>query len=239
MLHLTDTTVFNVEAEVIVNTVNCVGVMGNGLALECKLRFPEMYEDYVVRCRRGEVRIGKPYLYRDPNDSAILNFPAKDHWKYPSQLEWIRLGLAGMVPLIKDCASVAVPPLGCDLGKLQWDDVRPLIEEYLGVLPIDIYLCVDREEQATGVEGEMVRLLNEMGEQGQLPALHLPTSSVKALLGTLPIKRFREVRAIGGLGKVTYAQLHRLLFRQVTGQPPERRPGIIGIGSGILPIFVG
>lgn len=77
---------FGSEAQTLVNAVNCVGVMGKGIALEFKRRFPSMYDDYAQRCRRGEVRPGRPHLHRG-SDRWILNFPTKDDWRRPSRLE--------------------------------------------------------------------------------------------------------------------------------------------------------
>jgi O-acetyl-ADP-ribose deacetylase (regulator of RNase III) len=72
---------FRSEAQTWVNTVNTVGIMGKGVALEFKKRFPDMYDDYVERCRRGEVRLGKPYLFKRSTTPWVLNFPTKDHWR--------------------------------------------------------------------------------------------------------------------------------------------------------------
>jgi O-acetyl-ADP-ribose deacetylase (regulator of RNase III) len=97
MLQYTQTTVFNTNAQAIVNTVNCVGVMGAGLALEFKLRFPQMYTDYVSRCKNKNIKIGKVNLYHDQYTPYIINFPTKNHWKYPSNLQWIEAGLIDFV----------------------------------------------------------------------------------------------------------------------------------------------
>jgi len=85
--------IFESEAQTLVNTVNCVGIMGQGLALEFKKLFPDMYEDYVVRCEAKEVRLGEPYLYRGLLPPWILNFPTKDHWRSVSRLSDIVAGL--------------------------------------------------------------------------------------------------------------------------------------------------
>ena len=115
MIIYSDTTVFNVKTQTIVNTVNCVGVMGGGLALEFKLRFPEMYEDYIERCKRKEVRIGRTYLYRDYETPWIMNFPTKKHWKYPSKLQWVQQGLEYFIVNYEryGITSIAFPLLGC------------------------------------------------------------------------------------------------------------------------------
>ncbi|MEA5516853.1 macro domain-containing protein, partial [Nodularia sp. UHCC 0506] len=162
MLHYTDTTVFNVNAQTIVNTINCVGVMGAGLALEFQLRFPEMERDYIERCRRKEAKVGRPYLYKNYETVWILNFPTKIHWKYPSKIEWIEEGLKYFSNYYQKggITSVAFPKLGCSNGGLTWRDVSPLMEKYLQNLDIDVFICLDREEEATGIEGSMVNLVN-------------------------------------------------------------------------------
>jgi len=81
------------KAQTLINTVNCVGIMGKGIALEFKKRFPEMFEDYVEKCERKEVKPGLPYLYRSLFPTQILNFPTKDHWKSVSRISDIELGL--------------------------------------------------------------------------------------------------------------------------------------------------
>ena len=77
---------FETDAQTLVNTVNCVGVMGKGIALEFKKRFPEMYNDYVERCKRNQVRLGEPYIFRSLFPPHIINFPTKDHWRSVSRL---------------------------------------------------------------------------------------------------------------------------------------------------------
>ena len=217
MLHYTDTTVFNVNAQVIVNTVNCVGVMGNGLALECRLRYPEMFADYAARCRRGDMRIGEPYLYWYSDTFGILNFPCKDHWQFPSRVEWVRQGLAGFLalPRREQLTSIAFPPLGCDLGRLEWRDVRPVMEQALGELPYPVYICADREPCATGIEGRMVALLNDAAHPFWLASLSLSPRLLAAIRAGLPIKHIRELRLMAGVGKLTYEQVHRTLYAQV------------------------
>lgn len=131
------------DAQTLVNTVNCVGIMGKGIALDFKKRFPEMFEDYVGRCKRGEVRLGEPYVYRYLTPPWVLNFPTKDHWRSHASLDDIVRGLQFLIAHYRewDITSLAVPPLGCGNGQLEWAIVGPTLYRYLGQLavPVDLY----------------------------------------------------------------------------------------------------
>lgn len=139
------------DCEVLVNTVNCVGVMGKGLALQFKRRYPRYFSWYQFQCHEAMVKLGEVSLYENPDGPDIISFPTKGHWRYPSQLEWIEDGLADLRELLEfparmsrrltDITSIAVPPLGCGNGGLGWGEVEPLIHKTLGHLGIrvDIY----------------------------------------------------------------------------------------------------
>ena len=131
---------FASRAQTLVNTVNCVGVMGKGVALEFKRRFPLMFEEYVARCERKQVRLGEAYLYRDLGGAMVVNFPTKDHWRSPSRLSDIERGLDYFVQNVAawDITSVAFPPLGCGNGGLEWAEVGPLMYRKLANLNIDV-----------------------------------------------------------------------------------------------------
>lgn len=133
---------FDSQAQTLVNTVNCVGTMGKGVALEFKKRFPAMYDDYVLRCERRAVRLAAPYLYQDLSGTRIVNFPTKDHWRSPSRLRDIDRGLDFLVQHVAEwgISSLAMPPLGCGNGGLEWSEVGPLIYRKLSLLPIDVEL---------------------------------------------------------------------------------------------------
>ncbi|MDQ3694599.1 MAG: macro domain-containing protein [Chloroflexota bacterium] len=130
-------------AQTLVNTVNCVGVMGKGIALEFKKRYPAMYEDYVQRCQRGEVRLGEPYLYKYVVTPWILNFPTKDHWRSVAKLDDIVRGLRYLQAHYRDwgITSLAVPPLGCGNGQLEWSIVGPTLYRDLSGfdIPVELY----------------------------------------------------------------------------------------------------
>jgi len=131
---------FSSQADVLVNTVNCVGIMGKGVAQEFKKRYPAMFDDYVARCARKAVKLGEPYLYHDPTGQAIINFPTKDHWRSPSRLVNIEQGLDYLLEHFADwkVASIAFPPLGCGNGGLEWAEVGPLIYKKLHSLGVNI-----------------------------------------------------------------------------------------------------
>jgi len=131
------------KAQTLVNTVNCVGIMGKGIALEFKNKFPEMFEDYMRRCNRNEIRIGQPYLYKSLFGQQIVNFPTKEHWKSISKVRDIEGGLDYLLAHYKQwgITSIAIPPLGCGNGQLEWKVVGPLIykrAKQMGI-PVEIY----------------------------------------------------------------------------------------------------
>jgi len=134
--------IFKSPAQVLTNTVNCVGVMGKGVALEFKNRYPQMFNDYKARCDQGNVKPGQPYLWED--DSAqVLNFPTKRNWRDNSLLKDIEDGLKHFAGSYEQMGiqSIAMPALGCGLGGLKWSEVQPLIVKHLGALPdLDVYV---------------------------------------------------------------------------------------------------
>ncbi len=145
MIEYIEGDIFNSPAQVIVNTVNTVGVMGKGLALSFKNRYPEMFEKYRKACERHQLTVGKLMLFYEP-DHWILLFPTKESWRFPSKLEYIEKGLAVFTSMYseKGISSIAFPRLGCGNGELSWNDVRPIMEKYLKPLPIDVYIYLDR-----------------------------------------------------------------------------------------------
>jgi O-acetyl-ADP-ribose deacetylase (regulator of RNase III)/uncharacterized protein YwgA len=134
---------FASTAQTLVNTVNTVGVMGKGVALEFKKRFPDMFEDYQRRCEVGLVRIGEPYLFKRLLPPHVLNFPTKDHWRGVSKLRDIVAGLEFLARHYEEwgITSLAVPPLGCGNGGLEWRVVGPTLYAHLSQLniPIELY----------------------------------------------------------------------------------------------------
>ena len=125
------------ELDILVNTVNCIGVMGKGIALEFKRRFPKYYIDYKELCNAHIIRPGGIYLH-NITKPWIISFATKDHWKNPSELQWISDGLRKLSILLdtlkngNQVVSIGVPALGCGNGGLDWQEVKPLIVKELG-----------------------------------------------------------------------------------------------------------
>ena len=139
MIELTSGDILRDDSEAIINTVNCVGVMGRGIALQFKNMWPENFKAYEAACKREEVQPGKMFVF-DTNQLAspryIINFPTKRHWRGKSRLQDIDSGLSALVAEIQNrgIRSIAIPPLGSGLGGLDWAEVRPRIEAAMAEL---------------------------------------------------------------------------------------------------------
>lgn len=131
----------NADAQALVNTVNCVGVMGKGIALQFKQAYPEMAKAYEKACARGEVEPGRMHIWETGEELTgpryIINFPTKRHWRGRSSYEDIESSLAALVGDVERLGikSIAIPPLGCGNGGLAWSKVRPMIEQAFAKLP--------------------------------------------------------------------------------------------------------
>ncbi|WP_412739010.1 macro domain-containing protein [Krasilnikovia sp. MM14-A1259] len=128
------------DVDAIVNTVNTVGVMGKGIALQFKRAHPDNYRAYREACGRGDVQLGRMFVFDrgiiGPR-RFIINFPTKAHWRSASRLDDIRVGLGDLVEVVRslEVSSVAVPALGCGNGGLTWGEVRPLVEAAAAAMP--------------------------------------------------------------------------------------------------------
>ena len=162
---------FESQAQTLVNTVNCVGVMGKGIALGFKQRFPEMYEDYVKRCAVHDVRLGKPYLYKTLWVPWILNFPTKDHWRSVATLQSIIEGLEYLQRNYRSwgVSSLAVPPLGCGEGQLEWRIVGPTLYSYLDKLNIPVELFAPYGTPHEQLQPGFLSGVNARGSENKMP----------------------------------------------------------------------
>lgn len=142
MINYVKGNIFDSPAECIINPVNCCGVMGKGLALQFKNRYPRMFQDYRKACASGDLYIGSIHTFEE-NGKTIVNFPTKIDWRNKSRIEFIDAGMKALTNFLKekDIKSVAIPPLGCGLSGLGWEEVKACIEKYLIDLEdIEIYL---------------------------------------------------------------------------------------------------
>jgi len=141
MLIYRRTSLLESSAQTLVNTVNCVGVMGKGLAHAFKEREPRMFDAYKTICDNGALAPGKLWLWRGTNN-WVLNFPTKKHWRNPSKLEWIEAGLEKFVVAHREqgIREISFPLLGCGNGGLAWTDVQPVMEHYLKSVNIPVYI---------------------------------------------------------------------------------------------------
>ena len=197
----------------LVNTVNTVGIMGKGVALAFKKRYPDMYLDYVKRCDRGEVRLGEPYVYR-ASDHVIVNFPTKQHWRSVSRLSDIEAGLDYLERHYKEwhIKSLAVPPLGCGNGQLEWRIVGPILLRHLKRLDIPVELYAPH---GSTLLGEIqLDLLEQAGTQGSEQEWRLEPWLV-AIAET--VRRLESLRYHWPVGRVMLQKI--VYFATVAGLP--------------------
>ena len=156
------------DVEALVNTVNCVGIMGRGVALQFKKAYPQNFKAYADACAREKVRLGQVFVHelnQSVNPRYIINFPTKDHWRDRSRLEDIETGLKSLVEEIRkrDIRSIAIPPLGSGLGGLEWEKVRVCIEKALSDMH-DLHAVVFEPNENPGLSDKACR--KECGSGG-------------------------------------------------------------------------
>ena len=199
---------FKEDVEALVNSVNCVGIMGRGIALQFKKAFPENFKAYAEACKRTEVQPGRMFVFETgelANPHYIINFPTKRHWRGKSRMEDIESGIEALASEVKErnIRSIALPPLGSDLGGLNWADVRSRIAKAL-----------------QGLEDVAVIVF----EAGSAPADGRPnpsTSVPKMTTGRAALVSLMH-QYLGGLLDpfVTLLEAHKLMyFLQVSGEP--------------------
>ena len=196
------------DAEALVNTVNCVGIMGRGVALQFRKAFPDNYKIYKAICERNELRPGKMLIFdlnRFQNPRFIINFPTKRHWKGKSRIEDIKDGLDALVEEVqqREIRSIAIPPLGCGLGGLNWNDVRSMIEEAFAALPnvkVQIYAPMGAPTAET------------MAKTAKVPNMTVGRAALLALMRRYLVAVMDPA--------VTLLEIHKLMyFMQEAGEP--------------------
>jgi O-acetyl-ADP-ribose deacetylase (regulator of RNase III) len=210
MLELAKGNLLEADAEALVNTVNTEGVMGKGIALQFAKKFPKMYQAYREACKAGEVEPGRMFVYEQTdmlNPRYIINFPTKRHWRSPSRMEDILDGVAALRREIKRLGirSVAVPPLGCGNGGLDWRNVRPAIERGLSDL-----------------EGVHVLLFPPAGAPEAASIVHKTKRPQMNASRAIVLRIWQDYFVLGY--QLTLLEVHKLLyFLQEAGEPLKLR----------------
>ncbi|MCR5824301.1 MAG: macro domain-containing protein [Lachnospiraceae bacterium] len=209
MLKYVEGNLFGSPAQVLVNTVNTVGVMGKGIALEFKKRYPEMFNEYKEQCDKHRLVVGKLMLWYEP-DHWLLLFPTKEHWRNPSKLEYIEKGLMAFTRKYADynISSIAFPKLGCGNGELDWNDVKPLMEKYLKDLPIDVFIYLglgETQKPEHKCRKEMEEFLTEN-------AIDLSFTGVKDMIGYRTMMAPVEIEFAGEVWRASWEKDGKLSF---------------------------
>jgi len=208
MIELTSGDILKDDSDAIVNTVNCVGVMGRGIALQFKNAWPENFAAYAAACKRDEVQPGRMFIYEVGQLTSprfIVNFPTKRHWKGKSRMEDIESGLVALVAELRSrgIRSIAIPPLGSGLGGLDWSDVRPVIEAAMQAVP-DVRVRIYEPKGAPEAE--------KMQHSKNVPAMTAGRAALVELMN-------RYVRGLLD-PTISLLEVHKLMyFMQEAGQP--------------------
>jgi O-acetyl-ADP-ribose deacetylase (regulator of RNase III) len=243
MLKLKRGNLLDEKTEALVNTVNCVGVMGKGIALQFKQAFPENFKQYQKACKNDEVQPGRMFTVATDsllNPKYIINFPTKRHWRHKSRLEDIKAGLTALVTEVKTLGirSIAVPPLGCGNGGLDWAVVAPLIEAAFEPLPdIEVVLfepagaqkadamkVATPKPRMTAARAALIRLLELYG----LPGYRTSRIEIQKLA------YFLKVAGEPALQKLEYKRFHYGPYSHDLGHAIQRMEGhyLRGYGDG-------
>lgn len=216
MIKYSSGTVFNSGCNAMVNTVNCLGIMGAGIALEFKLRYPLMFLEYKEKCRNKQVIIGNVDYWKGNNGDIIINFPTKYDFRYPSRLDWIENGLINFVKTYKkmNLKSVAFPKLGVSHGELSWMEVQKIMERHLSSLEIDVIICLDETRKPEGQELEMVNAFNNILTGKLSSKVRLNRKQLEKLDSCRPISRFRDLQEIESIGTGTYERLFEYFYSE-------------------------
>lgn len=206
MIEYTIGNLLDADTEALVNTVNTVGVMGKGVALQFKEKYPLNFKLYSAACKKGEVKIGKMMVTRDSTlegEKIIINFPTKTEFYRKSQYRFIEEGLQDLVRVIDhdQIKSVALPPLGCGYGGLKWEKVKALIQQYLGDNPARIVIFEPNDQ--------VKEILKKEGEKKEV---NLTAARAMLLYALFRYEQSGEMANVFAANKIAY-------FLQESGEP--------------------
>jgi len=227
--------IFTTKCQTIVNTVNCVGVMGAGIALECRLRWPEMFGKYTELCSRHEIDIGKSWLYKT-SDRWILNFPTKKHWKDPSREEFLHAGLKEFMRTYNEnqIGSIAFPLLGAQHGGISPYRSQKIMESYLQKceIPVEIY-----KYDPTAIDdlyGEFKKTLLNMSVEAIKFKTGLRIDYVQRVLDAIDDKsicQLNRLASIDGIGVKTLEKIFSFVIQETSKPNKPVQGSLFGEGN--------
>ena len=212
---------FTSECQTLVNTVNCQGVMGAGIALEFKLRLPEMYEQYVELCRKRKIDIGRSWLYKHPRDGRwVLNFPTKRQWRYPSKIEYLEAGLEEFLLTYRHngIKSIAFPVLGASNGGLDEEESLSVMRSYLERcdIPVEIYQYDPTATDDLFLEFQQ-KLVSNRNKTLLAKNMGVRVDRLNSILNILndpdnPVKSLSRLATVPGIGSKTLEKCFRYVM---------------------------
>lgn len=215
MIKIVTGNIFTTKCQTIVNTVNCVGVMGAGIAYECRLRYPIMYERYVELCKEKKLNIGMLWIYK-AEDKWIMNFPTKYHWKYESKEEYLEKGLQKLLETYKEkgLTSIAFPLLGASNGGIPEEVSLKIMRKYLEKFDIDIEIYHYDSLAYDDLFLKFKELWNEIPEKELSKESGLRIDFVKKVKDAVNNDRIRSLSrllTVKGIGDITLEKSFRFI----------------------------
>jgi len=222
MIEVKKGNIFTTQCQTIVNTVNCVGVMGAGIAYEYKLRYPKMFRKYKKYCSDGAISIGKLWIYNLETDnsnakySKILNFPTKDHWKYPTKKEYLEKGLQKFLDTYdqKNIKSIAFPLLGADKGGLDEKTSIKIMKDYLSQceIPVEIWRFDSKAKDDLYDKFKTEFINNSTSSLIEKSGLRIDAiNKIKLALSRDDINSLSGLQRVRGIGKTSIEKSFQLL----------------------------
>lgn len=222
--------IFTSKCQVLVNTVNCVGVMGAGLALEFRLRYPDMHEKYKILCDTGKIDIGFLWLYKSP-DRWVLNFPTKKHWRYPSKISYLDLGLSKFADSYKhrNISSIAFPLLGSDKGGIPPEQSLDVMQSHLDQLDIHIEIYQHDRSAPDDLYGQTKIWISSQSPEILAKQSGISLSYVHKILAAMQNPAFTQLNQLAradGIGIKTLEKLFWTSVRMQRGQAGGDNPTV-------------
>lgn len=203
--------IFTSKCQTIVNTINCVGVMGAGIALEFRLRYPEMYKKYVNLCNEKKIAPGMLWLYKSPK-KWVLNFPTKNDWKDPSEEEYLHKGLEKFIATykVKNIQSIAFPLLGADKGKIDSETSLSIINFYLKNIDIETEIYIYNPSAEDDLYGEFKKFLASQSIKILSESINIKTHYLEKIISSIErdeVKQINQLLKTKGVGVKTLEKI--------------------------------